>query len=73
VQAFVVRLWTPADAGEPFSLHGTVEHVGSGRSRAFRGPEELLAALQAGLELPPPISAPAAKGRSSSPAQDGRS
>jgi hypothetical protein len=53
MHTFVVRVWTPAEpGGEPVSLHGIVEHVGSGEPRRFRGAEELLAALRAGLELP---------------------
>jgi hypothetical protein len=36
VQTFVVRVWTPAtpEGGSP-QLNGLVEHVGSGRQRAF--------------------------------------
>jgi hypothetical protein len=50
METFVVRVWTPADAGEPVGLHGIVEHVGSGEQRRFRGPEELLTALSAGRD-----------------------
>jgi hypothetical protein len=59
MHTFVVRVWTPAEAGEPFDLHGIVEHVGSGEPRRFRGPEELLAALRAELGTPVRPSTPA--------------
>jgi hypothetical protein len=46
MDTFVVRLWTPAPtAGDPaaarIGLHGTVHHVGSGRTATFRDGEEL--------------------------------
>jgi hypothetical protein len=57
MDTFVVRLWTPAPtAGDPaaarIGLHGTVHHVGSGRTATFRdGREltELLSSLGAGV------------------------
>lgn len=56
MDTFVVRLWTPSPAaGDPaavrLGLHGTVHHVGSGRTATFRdGPEliELLSSLGGG-------------------------
>ena len=46
MDTFVVRLWTPAPtAGDPaaarIGLHGTVHHVGSGRTATFRDGQEL--------------------------------
>jgi hypothetical protein len=56
MDTFVVRLWTPSPAaGDPaavrLGLHGTVHHVGSGRTATFRdGPQliELLSSLNGG-------------------------
>ena len=50
MDTFVVRLWTPApSAGDPATtqagVHGTAQHVGSGRSATFRDGQELLDAL----------------------------
>ena len=51
VDAFVIRLWSPADhaaeAGE--TPRGVARHVGTGRAAAFRDGEELLTLLR---ELP---------------------
>jgi hypothetical protein len=56
VETFVVRIWTPADeVDDPqrFRLRGRIEHVHSGEQTAFRGAGELLAILEARLELNP--------------------
>ena len=50
METFVVRVWLPAKApsdAEPelVRLHGLVEHVGTGRSSAFQGLDELEALL----------------------------
>ena len=50
MDTFVVRLWTPAPAaGDPgaarHGVHGTAQHVGSGRSATFRDGQELLELL----------------------------
>jgi hypothetical protein len=54
VETFVVRIWTPAkrvDDPERFRLRGRVEHVHSAEHETFRGADELLAFLEARLEL----------------------
>jgi hypothetical protein len=56
VETFVVRIWTPADEvddPERFRLRGRIEHVHSGEQKTFRGAGELLAFLEARLELNP--------------------
>lgn len=50
METFVVRVWLPAQASsdrepELVRLHGLVEHVGTGRSSAFQGLDELEALL----------------------------
>jgi len=47
METFVVRIWVPAEGAEASveELHGVVEHIGSGRSRRFVGPTELLSFL----------------------------
>lgn len=53
MESFVVRIWVPAEAesrGVPFRLLGFVEHVGAGRPVSFRGRDELLALVEAGVE-----------------------
>jgi hypothetical protein len=56
METFVVRVWTarrePED--EPSSFHGVVEHVRSGGSRVFGGPEQLLDFLRSALTDPRP-------------------
>jgi hypothetical protein len=55
METFVVRLWISAEgeqeAAEP--LHGILERVGSADSMPFRGGEQLLQLLRAGLALDP--------------------
>jgi hypothetical protein len=44
METFVVRIWSPADAGERdknVAVKGRLEHVTSGRRVVFRGVEEL--------------------------------
>jgi hypothetical protein len=54
VETFIVRLWTPsperADEVVAPELHGSLEHVGSKLSDAFRTSDELLELLRAALE-----------------------
>jgi hypothetical protein len=56
METFVVRVWTarrePGDEPPPF--HGVVEHVRSGGSRVFGGPEELLDFLHSAPADPRP-------------------
>ena len=56
METFVVRVWMarrePGD--EPASLHGVVEHVRSGGSRVFGGPEQLLDFLRSAPADPQP-------------------
>jgi hypothetical protein len=45
METFVVRVWVPRpddEAHEPRSVRGLVEHVRTGRSDPFVGPEELV-------------------------------
>ena len=48
VDSFVIRLWSPADPAAPpdDAPHGVIQHVGTGRSSAFRDGDELLALLR---------------------------
>lgn len=56
METFVVRVWIPAVvAGEPTGvaagvLKGIVEHIGSGRAAPFKGADQLLGLLLAGIE-----------------------
>jgi hypothetical protein len=53
VEAFVIRIWTPAervDDPERYRLRGFIEHVGSGAREPFRGAGELLEFLETRLE-----------------------
>jgi len=56
VVTFVVRVWMPADApadpAEP--LHGTVEHVPSGRQAVFDSEGALLTFVRNALRAPAP-------------------
>lgn len=49
MDTFVVRLWTPGSCDEaaPSGVHGTVQHVASGRASPFRSGEQLLSLLEA--------------------------
>jgi hypothetical protein len=55
METFVVRLWIPAEdeqeAAEP--LRGILERVGAADSTPFRGGEQLLQLLRAGLAVDP--------------------
>jgi hypothetical protein len=59
VNTFVVRVWTASE--QPLELdchlHGTVEHVGSGRSLPFADEGELLAFLRDAEHEEPPSDA----------------
>jgi hypothetical protein len=48
VETFVVQIWTSAEVTEasPSDLRGFVEHVGSGRRKAFRNAADLIAFFQ---------------------------
>lgn len=48
METFVVRIWRPAtaEAAQPASLHGLVQHVGSGEQRPFADGEQLLDILR---------------------------
>lgn len=55
METFVIRVWVPANDGgapsEPVgTLHGIVEHIGSGRRTPFTGHEQLCEFIVAGLE-----------------------
>jgi hypothetical protein len=56
METYVVRIWRPAhvsaDPGGVAELHGIVEHIATGHSDPFRGPEALIALLVAGLRGP---------------------
>lgn len=65
MEAFVVRIWSPAEDdgadGAPSVLQGVVEHVRSARSRPFRDEEQLLRVLRTGRRsfAPPAPADPA--------------
>ena len=47
MQTFLVRVWTPATSEEePPDLRGFVEHVGTGRRRAFQSDRDALAFIR---------------------------
>jgi hypothetical protein len=52
METFVVRIFVD-DAGSIDRPHGVVEHIGTGISAVFDGPEMLLEVVQRGLERVP--------------------
>lgn len=54
VETFVVQIWTSADETEAShsDLRGFVEHVGSGRRKAFRNAADFVAFFQSQAQHP---------------------
>lgn len=48
MDAYVVRIWRPGDAGESSDLRGTAVHLASGRDLTFTEPAALIRFLAAG-------------------------